>query len=66
MALKHYVEVVIIYKGWDINGFLLHLALDFEDEMEVSHSRNVQHVCVPTRLLSLSVYFEILYVSVVF
>lgn len=66
MALKHYVEAVIIYKWWDINGFLLHLAFDFEDEMEVFHSRNLQHICVPTSLLSLSIYFEILYASVIF
>lgn len=44
MALKHYEEAVIIYKWWDINGFLLHLALGFEDEMETFHSANLQHL----------------------
>lgn len=59
MALKHYEEAVIIYKWWDINGFLLHLALGFEDEMEMSHSGNLQHLHMPTSLLGLSIYFEI-------
>lgn len=65
MALKHYVEAVIIYKWWDINVFLLHLALDFEDEMEVSHSRNLQCICMPTSLLKY-LFWNSFYFSVIF